>query len=722
MCGDIIDLCDGWQVLQDVHELGEKLGIYRFTWDPFSIGAAISAWRPIPRLAHLHLLFARQPYFGRELRYFNEHPWWYRLKFDVPADFVDGATLRFDGVDYFAKVWLNEFLLGVHEGYATPFEFEVGPHLRTDRSNLLVVKVSSPWDREVPAGLEDKRTFAVVRNLIKGTYEHADTFIQRDVNPIGIWRPVSLSKHGPLRGAGKPAIDARPLPSGPAAASVTWPVVLDSEPVVATWSVSIHDDSDGQEVASRSHEIQLPAGRSTVSAALAIETPELWSTWDRSGPRLYRAELSLAIPGEEPVKASERFGIRTVELFRTEDETTFQLNGRPIFLRGTNYFPDVYLSAVEPARYRRDLERMIRAGINAVRVHVHTENPPFYELCDSLGLLVIQDFDLNWCFPTDADFRRRAVGVLEELIGQLRNHPSIACWVCQNEPAGRGSGPLHAVSPGPQLELAARWLDPERPVIRSSDVDDLSSGDSHNWSGALERDIPDYRSIRGTAEKLNTEFGFDAPPAEVNARHVPQMAERLATVLPRVHELHDYAYHLLKYFVEHYRRQKYRPCAGYFQFMWRDLSPQSFYGLYDWWGEPKAEGIGGGLAALAESNQPVAVLLDYESDPAQLWVVNDALEPLGMCTVDVSVADHAGARALAHSAAVVVGADALVDAGAIELPRGPGECARIGLTLRGPDGAVISRNTYREPLAPPAHPTGHPHRMDHELGMRLYWA
>ena len=113
-------------------------------------------------------------------------------------------TLRFHGVDYFAKVWLNGTLLGEHEGYADPFGFEVGALLRKDRPNVLVVKVSSPWDHQytdptAPIG-------SVVRNLLKGSYEHADTFVQRDVNPVGIWRPVELLFHDELRESDLPAV------------------------------------------------------------------------------------------------------------------------------------------------------------------------------------------------------------------------------------------------------------------------------------------------------------------------------------------------------------------------------------------------------------------------------------------------------------------------------------------------------------------------------------
>src|SRR5690242_171212 len=102
-----IELLSGWSVVQDVHDLGEKLGIYRRDWKSDAVGPCISPWEPIDRLAHLQLLLAKQPYFGRELRHFNSAPWWYRIEFATPKDSAH-ATLRFEGVDYFCKVYLND--------------------------------------------------------------------------------------------------------------------------------------------------------------------------------------------------------------------------------------------------------------------------------------------------------------------------------------------------------------------------------------------------------------------------------------------------------------------------------------------------------------------------------------------------------------------------------------------------------------------------------------
>jgi len=74
-----IDLSTNWLVLQDVKNCGEKFCIYKSDWNPTkSFAHVISEWEPIDRLTHLQLLFSRNPYYGGELRRFNDAPWWYK--------------------------------------------------------------------------------------------------------------------------------------------------------------------------------------------------------------------------------------------------------------------------------------------------------------------------------------------------------------------------------------------------------------------------------------------------------------------------------------------------------------------------------------------------------------------------------------------------------------------------------------------------------------------
>jgi len=725
----VLDLPRGWSILQDVHHSGEKLAIYRRDWNPLGIGQCVSPWQLIERLDYLQLLFAEQPYFGRELRYFNQAPWWYRLEFPTP-DGAKRATLRFDGVDYYAKVWLNETLLGEHEGYAEPFEFEVGHLLSRDTPNLLIVQVSSPWDERVVPGEEDLRCWQVLRGMLKGTYEHDDTFVQRDVNPIGIWRPVRLIVHQGLRSAEPPHVATAIAAEGArATVSVDWPVALDEGPRQAEFRLRVVAEADGRQVARASAPVRLEAGTTALRAAVDVEKPALWNTWDRGGAALYRADLEIVEGGTVRLARSVSFGIRDVAVRRTPDETTFLLNGRPIYLRGATYWPDLYISRSDRGRYERDVAAAVRAGINALRIHVHTENDEFYEVCDRLGVLVLQDFDLNWAFPTDEAFVRRAVAVFGAMVRRLRNHPAILAWICMNEASGeqprRRGGEPHGcdvnVRPGRELAAEAHRLDPGRPIIKNSGYrDDPDSGDNHDYTGSLGGGH--YTEIRGRKEKLVTEFGIDAPPAPERACLVPRIAERLKEVLPRTAELHDYQYHLIKFYIEQYRMQKYAPCSGYFQFMWIDFCPQSFYGVYDYWGCPKAEGIGGGLRAMEESNLPVGLFMEYGEGPIVLHAVNDLPDDLGPCEARWTVTAPDGAEIASGTAELRLGPDSHVRVCDLAFPVAQGARINVALTLAAADGRVLARNVYRDPFNPPPHPAGHPLRMDHEIGMRLWWA
>ena len=89
-------------------------------------------------------------YQSKELTLVNEKEWWYRRQFVVPKS--DAGLLQrlvFDGVDYFATVWLNGEKLGEHEGCYVPFSYDVTSRLKYGEANLVVVKVTCPW---IPEG------------------------------------------------------------------------------------------------------------------------------------------------------------------------------------------------------------------------------------------------------------------------------------------------------------------------------------------------------------------------------------------------------------------------------------------------------------------------------------------------------------------------------------------------------------------------------------------
>lgn len=129
----------------------------------------------------------------------------------------------------------------------------------------------------------------------------------------------------------------------------------------------------------------------------------------------------------------------------------------------------------------RDLQLIKQLGMNMVRKHIKVEPEVFYEVCDRMGLLVMQDMPSMRVFdhhrPTDdeqAEFGRQ----LEVIIHQLRNHPSIVAWVIYNE----GWGQITDYFPEFELTERVRKLDPTRLIDATTGWHDHGAGDFHGES------------------------------------------------------------------------------------------------------------------------------------------------------------------------------------------------------------------------------------------------
>jgi len=712
--------------MQDVHDTAERLGIEKDEGPLGSMGTQLSGWEDLPELKHLQLLFAEHPYWGRQLRYFNQAPWWYKYDFSVPLDAGRHAKLTITNADYYCKVWLNGTYLGSHEGYATAFSFPVDSIVNRGGNNTLLLKIWSPWDTEVKDGQYDKRTFAVMRNLIKGTYEHSDTFVQRDVNPVGLYGGASLECCDEASFLDDPKI-SYVLKDGLRAADLSVLVrVVNTDG--RSYMLCLECTDKFTKERSLLSRVAVDGDGEYLMRAM-VEDICIWDTWDRGDQYLYDIGVYLEEQGNKKkvCEWERRIGFREVKLVRDGNQTTFILNGKRFYMRGTAYFPDVYISAMSAARYKRDLLAIKASGFNSVRVHVHVEKREFYEFCSELGIAVLQDSDYNWTMPEDVGFARRFVETYLCSIELLRDYPSIICWICMNEPQrqkvenSRGEvkylSPAMDKSPGPDLFAAVSVADPSRPIIKGSFcADDPDSGDSHNYLGSLNGEATHYRDIYGTTEKLNTEYGFDCPPCTDDLKKAPLLYKRLAPIADRFGEIGHYQYALLKYYTEHYRMQKYSPNSGYVQFLFNDIGPQSFYGIFDWWGLPKE-----GLDAMLESNMPQGIFLKYDKKPDSIYAVNDSLSSLGKCEVRWNFVDVDGARIIHGERLIDLGPDTIIRVE--DLSSCPPLKGRVDVSLiLLKEGRIVCSNHYEDFLSMPEHIQGHPSRIDHELGMRLYFA
>ena len=461
---------------------------------------------------------------------------WFRREFHYPLG-GDYTTVHFDGVDYFADVYLNGELIGRHTGYFDPFSFDATGSLRNGK-NILAVRVESPY--ETP-GLNG---WYLRKRLIKGVLNHHDCRpgggweeIGQSYNTGGIWNRVYLEQHGAI------TIDRLLLRAD-----------LDSQPPVLHAELTLRNRARKQRMRLELRcapenfkgrpkvarfTLELPEGESVHSFQMPVKDIQLWQPWDRGFPHLYEITTSLST-GKETISRSSLFGFRAV---RVESGLLWFINGRPYLPRGSNYLPSQWLSETlfpeaDGAKehpfgggpvgdfYSRDVDLAKQANLNILRVHAHVLPPEFHAACDRAGLLVWQDFPFQWGYSDEPEFHAEAERQIQAMVSGLFNHPSIAAWCCHNESpwdapwmAGQAGGiydPAHNRDLDARLEAVVCKLDPTRYVHRNS-----GTGDGHVYPGWYVGHWHDFRNIPGAP--FVTEYGAQGLPVRQDLeRMLPQ--------------------------------------------------------------------------------------------------------------------------------------------------------------------------------------------------------
>lgn len=670
---------------------------------------------PIPEATHLQpFLHADNPYWGDHLRTINEQAWYYRRSFITPEMPHGRARLRFEAVDYFATVWLNGHLIGQHEGHFAPFEFDITHAINpAGQANDLIVRVTSPWDDVNPHGTYP--TDHVIRGLVKGLYEHSEGLIPPNINPIGIWRPSYLVLD---QGISIDHLRIRTDLNGTAHCHYEITNAT-SRPWQGQLHIRVQPDNHTGQGISHVAQVSLHPGQNRVEQTLHVPDVQLWWPYELGDPNLYTLTSRLTDAADETLSVTEEtFGFRTVELLRSPDKFEYRVNGQPMFIRGSSYMPGIYFSEVDEATFERDVQLALDANLNLLRVHVHVSPKELYPLCDRHGLLVWQDFELNWIHEPTPQFEQRALGLQRDMMRQLINHPSIITWSTYNEPTmvfTRRHNLEH--HPVPALYADALAMDPTRPVFMCSgqmDDDWQRSGDSHSYFGSLWS--RKYTDVYGHHTLFSTEFGIETPPALETLQAYPFVWERQKHLVDVIEDIWAYEADLTQYHIEHFRRLRASGCAGYVHFWLVDLVPQVGCGALDAHRLPK-----GGYHALQQASAPLHIALEHDGrKPRALWIFNDTFEGYDQCTLVWRVYDSTGNMLLEQSVLWNVAANASQEVLPVKWPVHPSQCARVELVLVDGQGTILAQNHYDRPFQGHTRPKGYPWKFDFDLGTKVY--
>jgi len=585
---------------------------------------------------------------------------WYKHQFKSNVELQNQLVkLVFAGVDYTADIWLNGKYLGFHEGYFQPFSFLVNEQLNLREENELIVRVNSPLEAQIV-------DWSLHKRLIKGVLSHHDarpggawSDRGQEKNTGGIWNDVYLQTSNKLtidRINVTPEINFK---SDRGIAKVDLDLTYPGE-LAETVDIQLQLAPDNfNETPSEVKSVQrrLKPGINHLHFDVIQENPRLWQTWDRGFPNLYQLQINIT-QGKELLDSQQAsFGFRTIEYDR--EAMVWKLNGKRIFIRGTNYIGSQWLSELTPEKSNFDVSLMKQANINAVRVHAHVTNPNFYNVCDRLGILVWQDFPLQWGYQEGDEFIQQAIAQGKDMINLLYNHPAIMAWSLHNEPPWdaewmnylyQNYDPKQNIQLDKQLFASLKDLDPTRYLHPASTVNE------HPWWGWYSNSWRKYGEP--TEEPLITEFGAQALPQLSSLRRIfnedelyPDTEEKWAkwkfhnfqpketfeiakvpmgkNVKEFINNTQQYQAKLTKFAAESYRRQRYQPVSAIFQFMFVENWASVNWAVVDYWRNPKP-----GYEALKTAYQSVLPSIIADNDTWELGekisldlaIINDTLE------------------------------------------------------------------------------------------------
>lgn len=337
---------------------------------------------------------------------------WYRKDFSLVPEKGKRYYVYFEGVYNRSTVYLNGTPVCERPNDYVSFMCEITDHLTQNDRNVLMVKVDH--SREA-----DSRWYTG-----SGIYRN-------------VWLVSAPESHLSQWGLGYSLSSLR---DGGAVLSVYDSV--DGETMKGDRVRFSLYDADSRVVVSKT----VPVKGAKVETDIIVSDPKLWNL---DSPYLYLLKADLLRKGRVKDSATTRVGIRDCGF---DPDKGFFLNGRNMKLKGVCLHHDAGSlgSAVPSEVLRRRLENLKKIGVNAVRTSHNPQAPMFYDLCDEIGLLVMDEAFDEWKYPKRKWLEGWNIGTpgyqgsydffdewaerdVRDMVRRDKNHPSVIMWSIGNE-------------------------------------------------------------------------------------------------------------------------------------------------------------------------------------------------------------------------------------------------------------------------------------------------
>lgn len=380
------------------------------------------------------------------------YTYWFRTEFDaVPVGKDERIWMQVDGVNYRAEFWLNGKMVCFVSGMFNQQFVDVTDYVIRDGKNVLAVKVY-PIDEPGGPRKGTSKSWGAAGEFRNGgngeigknvsmlmTVGWDFTFLDgiRDRN-TGIWRDIRFFRSGKVM-LNHPFIKSELNDNYDSAAQTVSVEVRN--PGFGTQKVKVTGEILGEGITFSKDVTVLRGLTETVEFSpadfpqLVIDNPRLWWPVNKGKPEMYTAVIKAEQNGVVQDSISVRFGIReiTSDTDTPDKSRRFYVNGKPVFIKGTNWIPENMLRTSDERTYA-ELRYTAQSGVNLIRQWGGgiTESDRFYDLCDSLGIMVWTEFWMTGDTKHPVD-RGLYLQNVESTVKRIRNHPSLAYYVCSNE-------------------------------------------------------------------------------------------------------------------------------------------------------------------------------------------------------------------------------------------------------------------------------------------------
>ena len=354
------------------------------------------------------------------------------------------VILHVGGAESVHGAWVNGAFAGWGTDSSLPSEYDITEHLRAGENDIVLVVCR--WSAQ--SYLEDQDQWWMA-GLHREVFLHARAEVHLD----------DVRVHASIESATMRGLTAK----GSVDLSVRLGVASTTG-LRRGWSLRWHlRGPDGEPIGQpRTCRVRTDT-QAYVFGGFGVQdtfAPGRVSTWSAESPTLHSIVVTLVDPdGMDVESVVVRTGFRSVEV----RDRSLLVNGRRVIIRGVNrhdHSPENG-KAVTPDEMWADLLAMKRHNINAVRCSHYPNDPRLLDMCDELGLYVIDEANAeshahNTSLWRDSRFHSSWLARVSRMVERDRNHPSVIIWSLGNE---AGYGPIH--------DTVASWVranDPSRPL------------------------------------------------------------------------------------------------------------------------------------------------------------------------------------------------------------------------------------------------------------------